>query len=222
MNRERASRGLATYRTWSALNSLAADRAANMAATNTLSHTAAGGNIGTALTTRNVTWYGYGEAIGYSGYSLGSQAANHLFSMWMNSSPHRALILSSSYNYVGVGVVYKSSTHTTWASIIFSESPDHTRPVAKNGTLTRSGTTVTFRWSGADPRLQTHTAGLRSFDVQYRVDSGAWKTVRDNTTGTAMVASNRAHGHYYGFRVQAADRRGNLGSWTSEKRIWVP
>ena len=104
----------------------------------------------------------------------------------------------------------------------YAESVDHTPAAARNGTLDGSGTTVRFAWSGYDPRLQTHTAGLRSFDVQYRVDGGAWRTIKNDTTVTALSLSDRARGHWYGFRVQAADRRGNLGRWTTESRIWVP
>ena len=37
-------------------------------------------------------------------------------------------------------------------------------------------TTSRWSWNGYDPRLQTHTAGLRDFDVQYRVGYGSWRT----------------------------------------------
>jgi hypothetical protein len=131
-------------------------------------------------------------------------------------------MFSARYNYVGVGFAYRSASNTTYASVVFAESKDHTAAVAKNGTLSRTGTTVRFSWSGYDPRLQTHTAGLRSFDVLYRVDGGTWRTIRNDTTSTALTLYSRPHGHWYGFRVQAADRRGNLSRWTSAKRVWVP
>ena len=105
---------------------------------------------------------------------------------------------------------------------MFSESKDHTAPTARNVSLTRTGTTIRFAWTGADRRLQTHTAGLRSFDVRYRVDSGTWRTIRNDTTAKALTLYSRPHGHWYSFRVQSADRRGNLSKWTSTIRIWVP
>jgi hypothetical protein len=86
----------------------------------------------------------------------------------------------------------------------------------------RSGTSLTFHWSGYDPLLQTHTAGLRGFNVQYWAGSGPWTTIRHLTTMTWLGLSNRQHGAYYSFRVQAVDRRGNLSAWTAAKRIWVP
>jgi len=221
MNADRVARGLVPYRSWTATTKLATDRAARMASRNTLSHTAAGGNVGSALTSRGIQWYSYGEAIGATGYPYGSKAASHLYSMWKGSSAHRALLFSARFNYVGVGIVYKSSTRTTWASVIFTESRDHTGAIASNGTLGQKGDTITFAWSGHDPRLQTHTAGLRSFDVQYRIDGGIWRTLRNDTTATSLTLSDRPRGTY-GFRVQAADRRGTLGRWTSEVRVAVP
>lgn len=221
MNRDRVALGLRAYRSWTALSRIATDRAARMAAKHTLSHTVAGGDVGNVLTNAGIQWYSYGEVIGMSGYAWGSQAASNLYTMWKGSSHHRAILFSTHLNYAGVGII-RASDGTTWASIVFSESVDHTIPRASNGSLTATGTSLAFNWSGIDPTLQTHTAGLRSFDVQYRVDGGTWALVRDNTTTTALYLSGRAHGHYYSFRVQSADKRGNLSLWTAEKRIWVP
>jgi uncharacterized protein YkwD len=222
MNKSRAANGLRPLRTWTPLRAIADDRAAAMASTNTLSHTAAGGNVGTTLTNAGLQWYGYGEAIGETGYAWGSTAASHLYSMWWHSSPHRALILSRSYNYVGIGLAYRADNGTTWASLVFAETVDHSGAIARNRSISRSGTTIRFTWSGYDPLLQTHTAGLRSYDLQYRVDSGPWHTIRNDTKQTSITLYGRPHRHTYRFRVQAADRRGNLGKWTSEMKVWVP
>lgn len=222
LNRDRTARGLVPLRSWTPLRTLATDRAARMASLNRLSHDAAGGNVGAALTSRGLQWYGSGEIIGASTYPWGSQAASNIYNLWKGSSAHRSIMFSSRYNYVGVGFAYRSETRTTYASVVFTESVDHTAPSARNAGLARNGTTVRLAWSGYDPRLQTHTAGLRSFDVQYRVDGGAWRTIRDNTTARALYLYNRARGHWYGFRVQAADRRGNLSRWTTETRVWMP
>lgn len=222
INKQRVARGLVSLRPDSRLNALAYERAGNMAARNTLSHTAAGGSVGSALDARSIQWFGFGEVIGWSGYGWSTKAVSHLVSMWMGSSGHRPLLLSSRYNYVGAGLVYDSSTGRTWASVVFIESVDRTRPLASMTGSSVSGTTIRFAWTGKDPRLQTHTAGLRSFDVQYRVDNGAWRTIRDNTDGTSITIKNRARGHWYSIRVQSADRRGNLSVWTSAKTVWVP
>jgi hypothetical protein len=87
---------------------------------------------------------------------------------------------------------------------------------------TVSGNDVHWSWRGADPLLQTHTAGLRDFAVQQRTDSGNWVTVSAATTATRRTALNRARGHWYGLRVRARDRAGNVGPWSPELRVWVP
>jgi uncharacterized protein YkwD len=221
MNAGRTARGLVPYRAWGTLGALAAERAATMAAVGKLSHDIAGMDLGGTLTARGISWLGYGEIIAYSTYPFGTAAADNVYGMWMASPPHRSIMLSGTYNYVGIGAA-QAADGTTWVAAIMTESRDHTAPVARNRSVTRSGRDVTLTWSGSDPRLQTHTAGLRSFDVQIRRDNGTWRTVRDNTTRTRAVFPGRARGHWYGFRVQAADRRGTLSRWTSEIRIWVP
>jgi uncharacterized protein YkwD len=222
MNRDREARGLKPYRSWGALQDLAGDRARRMASYNTLSHTAAGGSVGSSLTARGIQWYGFGEIIGMSSYPWGTQSANNIYSMWKNSSPHAALMFNSSYNYVGVGVAYRSSNHTTWMSVVFTESKDHSAPYVAMVSIDESHQDVTVRWKGWDTQLQTHTAGFASFDVEYRVDWGSWHYARDNTTATSLVAADRPHGHWYGFRARGTDLRGNLSRWTSELRVWVP
>ena len=220
INAARTSRGLAPLRYDSKLTSLAGYRAGRMASTNTMSHTIAG-NLGSQLNSYNVNWYRYGEDIGWSTASWPSTSAKAIFNAWMNSSGHRALILSSRFNYIGVGLAYRSSNRKTFSSAVFAETSDHTKAVGRVTSARRSGDDIRFTWSGYDPRLQTHTAGLRDFDVLYRVGSGSWRLVRNNTTATSMYLSNRPTG-YYSVRVRATDRRGNVGAWSSVSRIWVP
>ncbi len=221
LNRDRAAAGLRPVRTWTSLATLANRRAASMSATSTLSHQAAGGDPGAALSGAGIGWYSYGEVIGETSYPWGWRAAANLYSMWKSSAVHHAILFSSSYNYLGVGIT-RASDGSAWSSILFSESADHTSPVSRNGSLTRSGTSLTFRWSGVDPVLQTHTAGIRGYNVEYRVNSGPWSTIRRVTTMTWLGLTNRHHQTYYSFRVQVVDRRGNLSAWTAAKRIWVP
>jgi len=221
LNRDRVAAGLRPLRRWTSMTALANQRSANMASSQVLSHTAAGGDPGRALTASGLQWYSFGENIGATSYPWGSRAAANLYSMWKGSPTHHAIMFSATYNYIGVGIA-RASNGSTWSSVLFTESSDHTRPSAHNSALSVSGTTVKFSWSGSDPLLQTHTAGLRSFDVQYRVDGGTWHLLRNDTTATSLSLSGRARRHYYSFRVQSADRRGNLSAWTAEKRIWVP
>ncbi len=221
LNADRVANGLVAYRAWGAVDGLAAERADRVAAAGILSHDVAGGSVGDALDARGIPWFWYGEALGMSRAAWGEDAARQVYELWLGSAPHRAILMSATNNYVGIGVA-KAGDGSTWISLIATESPDHTPPTAASVALRRSGTTLTFTWRGSDPRLQTHTAGLRSFDVQLRRDGGAWRTVRDDTTATTAILRDRRHGHWFSLRIQAADRRGTLSPWTTPMRIWVP
>jgi len=220
INRDRAARSLRPLYRDPRLADLAGDRAATLAAKNVLSHSAAG-SLSSQLGARRVQWYSYGEAIGYAG-GWGSTTANYLYSLWKASPTHWRLITSSRFNYVGIGLAYRSSSRRTYAAIVFTESADHTRPAAKMMSAYRSGTTVKWTWRAWDRRLQTHTAGLRDLDVQYRAGWGSWQTIRDNTTATSLTLTGRSHGESYAVRVRARDRRGYLSTWTAEMRVHVP
>ncbi len=221
VNKDRAAAGLAPLRSDGDLASIAGLRAKRMADNNVLNHTV-GGNLASQLNWYDVTWYRYGETVGYSGSAWTVDAAKSIYAMWKKSAPHRALLMSSKFNYIGLGLAYRSSNRRTFGSAVMSESPDHTKAIGRVSSQSRSGDDITWRWSGYDPRLQTHTAGLRDFDVQYRVGSGSWVTLRNDTTSTSVRLANRIHGRYYGLRVRATDRRGNVGAWSAESRVWVP
>jgi hypothetical protein len=221
INSDRTSRGLVPLRTDLDLVAISGVRASRMASANVMNHTV-GGNLAAQLDWYGVSWYRYGETIGWSTAGFPVDSARAIYRAWMGSSAHRALLLSDRFNYIGVGLAYRSSNHRTFGSAVLSESPDHTRPIARVTGSSRTGDDVRWTWSGYDPRLQTHTAGLRDFDVQYRVGSGTWSLIRDNTLATSITLWNRSHGRYYSIRVRATDRRGNVGAWSSESRVWVP
>jgi Cysteine-rich secretory protein family len=221
INDARNERGLDDLRSSSRLWDIAGYRASRMASTSVLSHTIAG-NIGSQLNAKRMPWYSYGEDIGYSPQRYGTPAAAELFRLWKASPSHWTLMMSARYNYIGVGMSYRSSSHRWYSSLIFTESPDLTGARAVMLDVVRNGDDVRWTWQGWDPALQTHTAGLREFDVQTRVDSGAWKTAIDGTTSSARTSRDLDGGHWYGVRVRAVDGRGNEGPYTPEIRVWVP
>jgi hypothetical protein len=221
VNDAREGQGLVAHRSWGPLVDIASARAGRMASSKTLSHTAAGGNVGSALDARGLDWMGYGEAIGMTGYAWGQPAADSLFGMWMDSSGHRALLLSDDYNYIGIGIA-RASDGSTWASIVLTESDDHTAPVASIIALDRNGTSLSLAWDGSDPRLQTHTAGLKDWDVRFRRSDRRWRTIREHLTDTSLTLTDRKPGHWFLFKVRSRDQRGTLSPWTTATRIWVP
>jgi hypothetical protein len=221
INGARVSRGLVPLRTDGRLWDLAGDRAAAMASANVLSHTVAG-SLNTSLARRGISWYSNGETIAYTTTTGWAAAADAIVKLWQNSAPHWALLMSAKFNYVGSGLAYRSSNHRTYASIVLTESWDHSgaRASITGGTLT--GTAIAWTWQGWDLALQTHTAGLRDFTVQIRRGAGSWVTLATNTTATARTTSNLAHGSSYYLRVRARDRNGNIGAWSATRRVWVP
>jgi uncharacterized protein YkwD len=221
INSARSTRGLLPLRYDGNLGSISGVRASRMASSNVLSHTV-GGSLSAQLRAYRVPWYRYGEDIGWSTATWPTTSARAIFNAWMGSPPHRAMILSSRFNYVGVGLAYRSSNRRTYASAVFAETTDHTGAISRVTSATRTGDDVRWTWTGYDVRLQTRTAGLRDFDVQYRVDYGSWHLLRDNTKAYSITLADRTHGRSYAVRVRATDQRGNVGAWSSEKRIGVP
>jgi len=219
INAERAKLGLVPLRLHAGLVDMAGDRAAAMASAGAMSHTKC---LSCELNARGIQWWGVGEVIAANNYPWGSQSAQVLLQSWLSSSVHRAILMSSTFNYIGIGVAYRSANSTTYGAAVLTESADRTGPWARMGTVARSGTTVTWTWTGADTMLQTHTAGLKSFDVQYRVGSGSWSTIKSGTTAKSLALTSRAHGYYYGLRVRSRDNLGHLCGYTAELRIWVP
>ncbi len=219
INNARSSKGLAPLRLDTRLRDLAEYRAGVMSSTNTMSHTVAG-CLSCQLTSRGIQWYSEGEVIAWDSYSYPTEAINVIFKMWHDAT-HWPLLMSSKFNYTGVGVVHNSNGKT-WASMVFTESVDHTGPWRKFTGSGRSGNDVWWSWSGADNWLQTHTAGFKNFDVEYRVGSGTWSLIRSWTTSTYIKLYDRPAGHYYGLRVRGRDNRNNVSAWSSELRIWVP
>ncbi|HSW41236.1 MAG TPA: CAP domain-containing protein [Patescibacteria group bacterium] len=220
-NRDRAALGLRPLRSDSRLVVIARARAGNLAASATFSHAAAGESLTLALGRAGVQYYAWGETLARQSGGLTRTTVAAIHRAWRNSAAHWALLMSRTMNYIGFGVV-RASDGQAFATAILTESRDRTGPRAKIDSATLSGTTITFTWHGFDPALQTHWAGLRDYDVWYRVDDAAWRMVRDNTTATSLRLPERAPGHRYWLMVRARDRAGNVGRPGAPVSVWIP
>lgn len=220
INQARVERGLVPLRSDSRLWGLAEDRASRLAASGILSHEVAG-SMPQDLAARGIEWYGYGEVIGYAS-GMPDEAALSIFRMWMASPTHWPLLMSDRYNYLGVGIAYRPGSGLTFGSVVLAESPDGTGARAVVAGAVVSGNDIRWSWRGSDPPLQTRTAGLRDFTLQFRMDHGAWATIAGGLTVTARSTLNLVREHWYGVRVRARDRAGNVGPWSRELRVWLP
>jgi uncharacterized protein YkwD len=115
INNARANRGIPKLRVGSRLVNAAGDRAATMARTGVLKHPTC---LACMLRNRGVSFRTCAETIAYTTYPWGYQAAKSIFNSWKSSSTHWSILMSRSFTRFGVGVAYRSSNHSTWASAI--------------------------------------------------------------------------------------------------------
>lgn len=72
------------------------------------------------------------------------------------------------------------------------------------------------RWSADDGG----GSGVQSYDVQYRVNQGAWRDWQMNTEATQETFTGQ-FSNTYGFRSRARDAVGNVGAWPAGAQITV-
>lgn len=215
-NNKRQARGLVVVRRDPDLAAIARDRAQVMANNNTMSHSEPDGTtVFDRIRRAGFTWYGAGEIIAWNSYSGQKAGIKAVIKAWMNSSGHRAIMLSSGYNYVGFGMAISSSGKRYYAGV-FAKEPDETGARANLGDVTKSSVDansvrVKVRWSGKDPRLQVLTSGLAKFEIQRRVVGGTWQSWGTTTSTSKAVTWSRDRS--YEFRIRARDKKGNWGKW---------
>ena len=215
-NQKRTARGLIALRLDSDLMAIAKTRADVMAKNDVLSHTEPNGtSVFSRLSADGVHWYAAAEIIAYNTYSTLSTTVKAAIDSWMGSSGHRAIMLSTNYNYVGFGVAVSASGKRYFAGV-FVKQRDETGAWTKLGSVSKSlvdatHVRVTIHWSGADTRLQVLTSGFRYFQVQARRTGHEWEPWGLTThTGRAVTWMR---GGAYDVRVRASDKNGNWGIW---------
>jgi uncharacterized protein YkwD len=214
-NSKLAALGLVALRADPALMAIARDRARVMAANDVMSHTEPDGTkFWDRLNDAGLTWYAAGEIIAWNRYPAEYSTAEAIRA-WMASPGHRAIMVSTGYNYVGFGTAISASGRRYYAGV-FAKRPDHTGPWARFGrtsmsTVDATHKRVTIRWSGGDTRLQVLTSGLRYFQVHWRRAGGAWQSW--GTTTATGKSTTFVRGVTYEIRVRSRDRAGNWGTW---------
>lgn len=113
VNQERAKQGLSALSTTSVLSQAANKRAQETS--RSFSHTRPDGtSFSTVLAEYNITYMAAGENIAY-----GQKTPQEVVTGWMNSPGHRANILNSKFNKIGIGV-YQASNGTIYWSQLFT------------------------------------------------------------------------------------------------------
>jgi hypothetical protein len=232
VNRVRSNHGLAALRMAEGVREVARERSRSMKRLNYFAHVAPGGTDAAALLNQSdIDWRYWGEVIGWTRNLAIGDGTRWMVDWWMESPPHRDLLLSDNFNYAGVGIAQDGDL-ILW-TIVFVNQADHTAPVAglvKKGRAARgstftsgervqmaTGANTLIRWWGRDQKLATRTSGLQSFALQHKMRGGRWDTVLAPTTKRQAIWDLRTGVHV--FRVRARDRAGNTGAW--RRPLWV-
>ena len=112
-NSERKAKGLSALTLDSQLSKLARLKAEDMAKKGYFSHTSP--TYGSAFDMMNK--YGVSYRTAGENIAKGQKTAESVMNGWMNSSGHRANILSSAYTNIGVGYAKDSRGNTYWVQI---------------------------------------------------------------------------------------------------------
>jgi uncharacterized protein YkwD len=217
VNAERKAQGLIELQIDPDVVAIARQRAEAMAATDVLSHqNPDGSDVFDQIVASGIPWFGAGEVLVWNSWPAATDSTAQAVSAWFGSAPHRSILLSTDYNYIGFGAAVSPVSGNRYYAGVLVKRTDRTAAWARAGKASQSvvdatRTKVTVRWTGGDPRLQVLTAGLRDYQVLRRVAGGAWRSLgyRTGTSVTETLPRSRA----YEYRVRARDRAGNLGAW---------
>jgi uncharacterized protein YkwD len=218
-NTRRANAGLVSLKPDWRLFALARERATYMAQTDTFSHVQADGTtVFDLMSDEKIAWYAGGEIIAWNTAASLDYSASYAVKAWMDSTSHRAIVLSSGYNYVGFGLAISPTTGRRYWAGVYLKGPDRTGAWAKVASTSKSvidstSAKVTVKWTGNDTRLQVLTAGLRYYQVQTRRDGGSWSS--GILTTATSISRTWSRGHTYDVRIRARDKVYNWGAWAT-------
>jgi uncharacterized protein YkwD len=223
LNADRTAAGLVPVRYDARLGAIARARSIDMANKHYFGHTQPDGRtVFDIISAKGIKWYGAGEIIAWNTWPTLADSVTAANTMWLNSPTHRSIIMSTSYNYIGVGLAIDSSGKKLWTGV-FMKGPDRTggwvtmNPVAQTAgavsIASESYHYVPLSWRGGDIRLVVLTAGFRNYQIQKRAAGGSWYWLTTSTTNTSRSIKVYS-GHTYYVRVRACDRAGNCGHWS--------
>jgi uncharacterized protein YkwD len=124
LNNDRSTRGIRTVTIDTRLMSIARARSTDMARKHYFSHTQPDGRTAfTMMSAAGVRSSRSAETIAYNYTTDLGSSATGCNTQWMNSSGHRAIILTSAYTHVGVGVAIDSSNgRRYWTAVWAAET----------------------------------------------------------------------------------------------------
>ena len=88
------------------------------------------------MSARNITWYSAGEIIAWNNYPTLETSVAAANIQWLNSPGHKAIVVSTTYNYVGVGLAIDSANGKKIWTAVYMKGPDRTGARAKTAAPT--------------------------------------------------------------------------------------
>ena len=121
INEQRAAAGLSQVQLDAQLIEIARSRSGDMASRNYFSHTTPEGtNFLGMLNGSNYQFRFAGEILARNNYPE-AEAASVAMTSYLNSPPHRAIIMDGRYNFVGIGYARSSKDGMHYFAVIFTE-----------------------------------------------------------------------------------------------------
>lgn len=174
--------------------------------------------------TFNVSWTGQDNqgGSGIKHYDLQARANGGPWQAWLNA----ATVTAADFNGQD-GVLYEFRVRAVDRANnvqAFPNNPqantrvDATPPIATVTALPQYtySDAFTVRWGGADIGANGQPgSGIVRYDVEYRVNGGAWQPFKTNTTDTSGQVTQAAPGATYGFRARARDLVGNQQAFSA-------
>jgi hypothetical protein len=161
-----------------------------------------------------ITWYAAGEIIAWNNWGTLAESTTVARDGWMNSPGHRSIVLSGTYNLVGMGLAVDPNDGRKLWTGVFIKGPAvaGAAPVNASQPSPASFHVQTVRWTRNQVRPRVRTARTSYYQVQVRTDGSAWRWRSARTTARSTSVKVWA-GHTYGVRVRACDRARRCGAW---------
>jgi uncharacterized repeat protein (TIGR02543 family) len=110
-----------------------------------------------------LTEHGVDSSASAENIAMGQRTPEEVMRGWMNSPGHRAAILGSNYNSLGVGVAIDSNGRVHWVQLFARTSaPSVTPTPSPNGTAT-----IRYNANGGSGAPASHTVNKESNGVAY-------------------------------------------------------
>jgi uncharacterized protein YkwD len=222
LNAERTERDLIAVRWDSRLADVAQDRSNDMAENHYFGHLPPA-KLAAMVADEGIVYYKLGEILAKNDWPTMADSAKAAVEQWKDSPAHWSIIKDAAYNYVAVGVTAEPGTDNKIWTVLFLRGPDRTGAKAwmtgsTMGAVSGGARSVTVKWDGRDVRLSALTAGLKDFTLQKRRPGGTWSNVASGMSDRKRTVLLTV-GQRMEFRVQARDRNGNRGAWSTALSI---